>query len=449
MSIMKCALLLVLGLCLPLLADVVTLSDGTKIEGDIKREGNDYRITTADGKSLLINENQVTGIELKRRATGDDRPSTLRRSVENLGDINQIIDRYQKFIEQNKNAPFATEAQKDLDLWKQRKDQNMTKVAGRWVSPNEREELRAKAASVADQARALIKQNQLKEADALLNDALARDPANASALYLRGYLALKNDQLLAARKAFEAVNQLTPHHAPTLNNLAITLFRMNQRIPAMSVYDQAMAAKPQDVRILTNVAEALHVLAGNELSGDIVKRATKRFNDQESLLESEMLTQGYKRWGSGYISREEYDRFDQEAKQNEEKIAANQNAQTKINLQRQSIQQSIEQDQESMRRLENSRLGATDSQGRPVLLPLPQEYYDLQNDVRRLTRESGDLHLQLLLLQKETAREQRNDSAKKYSGIQTPFGEDGTPLAYTASPSTQSTIAPSKTEQLR
>src|SRR5215212_11916125 len=101
-------LLLAAFLLLPLAAraDTLTLKDGSRLEGDVKRTSDGYTITTRDGKTQNISASQVASIQLgsgekNSAAAGADRLGSLRRSVESLTDIKQIIDRYKRFIEQN------------------------------------------------------------------------------------------------------------------------------------------------------------------------------------------------------------------------------------------------------------------------------------------------------------------------------------------------------------
>jgi len=432
--------LFVLLVCSPVLADVITLSDGTRFEGDIKREGDHFLVTTSEGKKLEIPASQVKGIALKgRTAATEDRLGSLRRSVENLNDIQQIIDRYQKFIEQNKTSPIVGEAEKDLAQWKDRQAKGFVKAAGRWMTPAEREELRGKSALVADQARDLIKQNRLKEADALLSDALAGDPQNASALYLRGYLQIKQEAFPAARKSLEVVNQLVPNHAPTLNNLAIVLFRQNQFAAAMNAYDQAMLSQPGDVRILTNVAEALNALPENIKTSVAAKKAERRLAEQQTALEPQMAQHGYKRWGSMYVSREDYAKLEEAEKGIKQKLDEMSADYDKTKAQVDAIDRDLDTNQRTMRSLE-ARSQVLDAQGRLVQIPLPQQYYDVQNDNQKLTQDRNAALAHLDQLRQAAKAEQQKVPTPKYTGIQQPIGVEGTPLAV-AGPATQPTVS--------
>src|SRR5439155_24697894 len=148
-----------------------------------------------------------------------DRLASLRRSVESLTDIPQIIQRYQRFIDQNKATPAAAEAQQDLKQWEDRRDRGMIKVGGNWVSPEEAGRLLGQVGQIVEQARAALQTNDLNAAQQLTSQALELDPQNAAALYLSGVLNYRQDKTQAAKKAFDQVNAQLPNHPATLNNL--------------------------------------------------------------------------------------------------------------------------------------------------------------------------------------------------------------------------------------
>src|SRR5881275_2258961 len=95
----------------PALADVIHLNDGTTMYGDLKRAADGWFVTDARGKVVHVSADSVRSIELSPRGDPKDQAASklasLRRSVEALGDLKVIVDRYEKFIEQNKDAPVA------------------------------------------------------------------------------------------------------------------------------------------------------------------------------------------------------------------------------------------------------------------------------------------------------------------------------------------------------
>src|SRR5947209_8450000 len=129
---MKFAALLVVGcLGVPIFADVVHLTDGTSLEGEIKRTPDGYVVTSPDGKMTPVTSDRVQSLEVKKGPAGADtaeqRLGSLRRSVVNLSDPREVVKRFKTFVAQNRNTPAAQGAQKDLVIWQQRADQGLTK----------------------------------------------------------------------------------------------------------------------------------------------------------------------------------------------------------------------------------------------------------------------------------------------------------------------------------
>src|SRR5262249_7184421 len=97
-------------------ADILTLQDGTKLEGYVKPTHGGYVVTSADGKVTRVDGSKVESIRLGKsdgidpKLAAPDRLASLRRSVESLSDPKQVIDRYKQFIEMNKGTLSADEA---------------------------------------------------------------------------------------------------------------------------------------------------------------------------------------------------------------------------------------------------------------------------------------------------------------------------------------------------
>src|SRR5437867_11069427 len=97
---------------LPLRADVIYLKDGTKLEGDVKRRDDGW-VVFSKGKITPVLPEQVQSIELTPPSDAGpkeaaERLASLRRSVEGVTDIREIISRYQRFIEQTKEIGRAS-----------------------------------------------------------------------------------------------------------------------------------------------------------------------------------------------------------------------------------------------------------------------------------------------------------------------------------------------------
>ena len=110
-----------------LLADTVILNDGTKLEGDVKKTDKGWTIVTTDGKTIEVAAEKVKSIQLGKDATkGTPERAmsdllSLRRSVENLSDVNLVIERFNRFIEtERRDSPARRRGARRI--WRSRRD---------------------------------------------------------------------------------------------------------------------------------------------------------------------------------------------------------------------------------------------------------------------------------------------------------------------------------------
>lgn len=424
------ALLVVACLCVGTLADTVHLKDGTSLDGEIKRIPDGFVVTSSDGKVTTVPADSVKSFELKKSAAGpetaDQRLGSLRRSVANLSDPKQVLERYKAFITQNANTPAAGQAQADLPAWQERVDKGLTKVGDQWVTPEQLVELKAKAQDAADDLRPLIKSGKINEATAMLDKALAASPQSPSLLYLKGLLLFRQSQTPEARKAFEQVEAQAPDHAATHNNLAVVLWRQHAQMAALVEYDKAMVADPQNRAILDNVAEALNALAPEHRKNALTRKIVEHFNEQDAALQRTMAEKGLYRWGSEWLPEKEFNKIqkaEQEVKEKQDKIQKDvTDAQSRI-LQ---INRSIEDDTNLINVIRQDSL-QQDSNGRLVQMPLPQRYYDLLRDINSLKAEGVMKQREIQQLQKMFVDQEKFKPVPKYSGMQKVIDVEGMP----------------------
>jgi tetratricopeptide (TPR) repeat protein len=447
----RCSFLLVLMVATAAArGDVVYLADGSVLTGDVKRGPGGYVITQPDGRVQNVPLDQVKSIELAAPATtaltpgaAREKLASLRRSVEYLDDAGKVVERYQRFIEQNANTALEAEARRDLAMWQARRDQGLVKFAGKWITPAERAAMQETALRQADAARRALSAGRVSEAQSLIDQSLAADPNNAAAIYLRGLLQYRQDQLIPARKSFEVVNVLVPNHGPTLNNLAVVLARQNQHATALATYDQAMLAAPKTKEILNNVAELLYAVPDEARATPVAQRALRRFTEQDEDLARELEKQGLHRWGATWVTtqqREELKQAEREAKDKLDQLAAEFDG---VKVRISNIDREIEDNERAMRRLEATSY-VRDINGQIWQAALPPLYGELQEDNRRLQRERQDQYARLDRLREQARAVNRSLPVPKYTGIQRMMDATFAPVvAPVAAPTTTSpTTAP-------
>lgn len=433
----------VMALARVALGDVVVLKDGTRIEGDVKRTADGWTIKAAGGSVRNVAADAVQSIELGDAAKSGSMEglASLRRSVEALSDVNQIIDRYQRFIERTKEAQVIAEAQVDLASWRERRDRGLVKHGNKWVTPEEVVEISVKANATALEARDLIRQNRLKEADQLLQQAIADDPQNPAVSYLRGVMLYRQDKLSDARKSFEAVNAILSGHAPTLNNLAVVLWRQKQQPAALNYYDQAMQAQPVNKFILNNVAEALGAVSEEQRKTSAIAKVLRRFTEQDLILQQQMAQQGLFRWGSTWVDQKKLDELKAAEKEIHDKLDAMQQEFDQSKTRITQIDSEIKYNQQQMANIQSQCL-FRDKDGNYVSIPLPAMYYDLQRGNQSLQVEQDSLRSKLTTMQEQAKRLRQQVPVPQFTGIHQLVGVEGTPLPKEA-PGTQPASAPS------
>ena len=415
-------------------ADVIHLKDGSTMTGDIKKTPDGWTVIDEKGKSHTFAADAVKSIELSRSAASPesrlvamDRLMSIRRSVENVTDPKVAIDRFEKFIEQNKdNKPVAAEAEKDLRTWKERLERGMIKVGNRWVGPEEKAQLQEQALGVVAEARELVKQNKLRDAMTMLDKALAVDPTNGSALYLKGLIFYRQDKINDARKAFEAVIVTMPDHGPTLNNLAVVMWRQNQRMPALNVYDQAMVAMPLNKELLNNVAEALAALTPKEQNAPVAQKVYRRWTEQDTQLQQQMAPLGWYRWGATWVTKDQYDKLKEAEQKVKDQIVEMEKQFADHEAKIATIDEKINQNRDAMRYLQQDRVG-TDASGRTYANPLPELYWEYDRANRRLEVQRKETITAMETLRAKAHAVKQQLPVPKFTGVQVAIGVEGTP----------------------
>jgi tetratricopeptide (TPR) repeat protein len=432
--------------CCPslLLADAVVLKDGTRVEGDVKRTETGYTVTSTTGKSVDVGINDVQSIEVDGGKTTDatsaSNLASLRRSVEVLTSPATVLERYRRFLDQNRGTASIEDAKRDMVTWQDRLDRGLVKVGTQWVTPAQKQEMTAQATSIAQSAIDLVKQDRITEAEPIIQQALDSDPQNPTALYLHGLVLVGQDQVVAARKAFEAVVAVLADHAPSFNNLGVILWKQNQQMGAIKYYEQAMIDAPVNKVILDNVAEAFAALPDDQRKNPLAVRVFKLFSAQDQQLQAIMAQSGWFRWGSTWVDQPTLDKLkaaEQAIKDKLDKLSADIGA-SKGKIA--DINTSIDANNRSMTQMQANSF-ARDAKGSVYQLPLPDSYYTMQSDNEKLTadRAREEASIQSMIDQGRKARQSL--PVPQFTGVQHLIGTPGTPLP--PPPSTAPTTDPS------
>lgn len=422
--------LLMLCLVLPAPGDIVHLQDGSQVEGIIHKTDDGYAVTTSTGAVTNVPADKVASIEIKPASSPEasmSRLASLRRAVENLSDINQILDRYQYFIQQNAGTPGEAAARADMTHWQQVQVQGLVKVGSRWVTTEEQAQIQQQGNTTAIALAQIIKDGRLKEAGATLDKALADNPQNPALLYLSGVVHYREEELPASRKAFEAVGMVAQDHAPTLNNIAVILWRQNATMAALNEYDKAMLAAPLSREILDNVAEALNALPEKQRKSQIVDKVVRHFKEQDDELQKKLAERGLVRWGATWVTQAQADKLQEQEKEIHQQLDQMSHDFDSVQARINQIDRTIAADQQEMNLIDSSTL-VQDSSGKIVRLPYPQRYYDLANEITALQAERPTRLAEQDRLRRNAQAVQQRLPVPRYTGIQKIIDVDGMPL---------------------
>lgn len=430
--------------------DALILNDGRRLEGDLKPNGDDWLLTDAKGQTSQVAASDVKSIEVGKR-TSDAETAKLkfafiRRLAAAQADPAVVVARYDEFLVQYPASVQVPDARADLVIWRQRMDQRMTRLGNKWFSPTDLAAWDEQATAHLEQARGLVKDGRLQEAMQQVDPVLADDPANAGALYLKGVVLYRQDQLLPARKCFEGVAAAMGDHGPTLNNLAVILWKQKQEVAAMGLLDRAMVALPANQRIVDNVAEVLNDLPKEARNSPITKRLAARFAEQEPQVERALLASGWYRWGSTWVTKEQYAQLKEIEKQVRgqlDQLARDYDASESLIRQ---MTDDIASNQRTMNLIESNSIGR-DPQGNIVRFPYPNSYYDLRNDIDRLTNRRRAEIERLDSLRQQADKVRAKLTVAPYNGILHIMEQDAMPLVLRSvgkanSPTSQAPAAP-------
>jgi tetratricopeptide (TPR) repeat protein len=427
-------------------ADAVVLKDGTRIEGDVKRTEGGWTVTSPDGKSTDLAADDVRTIEVggagkTNAAESAENLASLRRSVEAIASPAEAIERYRRFLDQNKGTPSIDDAKSDMAVWQDRLDRGLVKVGAQWVTPAQKSEMASQATTVARQAVDLLKQGRTNEAEPVIQQALDADPQNAAALYLRGVMLYGQAQLVAARKAFESVIATLPAHAPSANDLAIILWKQNQQMGAMRYYEAAIIASPVNKLLLDNVAEALAALPQDQRRNPIAVRVFHRFTEQDAQLQTIMAQTGWHRWGSTWVDQATLDKLKGKEQEIDDQIKKDEDAIAGVKSKIADIDAAIDSNTRAMTQMSATSM-TRDAKGNLYQAPMPGSYYTMQSDNERLTADRAVQEAKIQTLADDEKKVRQTMPVPQFTGIQRLIGAEGTPFPPSTAPSTAPMTTP-------
>lgn len=412
-------------------ADVLILTDGTRLEGVVRKTPQGYSVTAADGTVTNVPADEVAGLEKRGETaasgTTDVRLQSLRRSVANLSDLGMIISKYESFIAQNPDTDATEQARADLEQWRDFQARGLVKHGSDWLSPAERDRRLRDAFLEVSDARMQIKQGELDKAQRTLARLLDANPDDVSALYLTAVLELRQGEVGKARANFEKVRAQDKKHAPTLVNLAAINMDQERHQRALTFLAEAMTSEPGNRPILDNVAEALNLLPPKLAETRQAEQVRQLFLSQDASLRQRMAQRGLYRWGSTWVDQDQLDELQAMEAEIKKRLDALSNQYARLEREVADTDQQYENNRQYMQRLEANRTYVGED-GKIYQAPLPPAYYEAERDQRLLVAQREETVRAMALLEQQAQQERTRYPTPPYRGRLAPIGEDGVPV---------------------
>ena len=263
----------------------------------------------------------------------------------------------------------------------------------------------------------------------MLEQILADNPQNAAAWYLKGVVLYRQDQLSAARKAFETVTTLLPDHAPSLNNIAVIQWRQNQPMVALNFFDRALMAAPNRRDVLDNIAEALNALPVEDREAPVTKKLVRHFNEQDAAMQAALQQEGLFRWGATWVSAADLEKLQEAEKQIKDKLDKLSASFDAVTVRIARIDADVQSDTIMAKRMESDSFGHDPSTGAAVRYPLPAVYYDLVHEIKVLQAERVARLTEQERMRQQAKQIQQSLPSPKFTGMQRVIDADGAPVS--------------------
>lgn len=368
-------------------AGVLKLKDGSRVEGELRKTASGWEVVTATG-TRTVDESQVVSIESGSgpAAKPEDAPgrvASLKRAVEAMDNIDEIIKRYEVLYSQVDGTPAAADVKAEIAKWRDLKTKNAIKLGSQWLEPAAVKAIDEKNTQLMRQAIASLDQNNPTEAAAFIKQVLDADPGHLGALYLDGLVSYQQQRLPQARRDFEQVVAALPSHWPSVHNLAVLQWRQRAQAAALENFSRAMAGMPLVPLIHDNVLEVANAMTPEMRQSQAGSQLLSRLKTDELRLQGEMEKEDRYRWGSQWVTGSQLEKLKQEQAKMEAQLAQLSKDYAVIDQAVSDIDDQIARNENDINAVE-SRVWTRDDNGQVVVGERPTVWYDLQREHDRL-----------------------------------------------------------------
>ncbi|HEY4330490.1 MAG TPA: tetratricopeptide repeat protein, partial [Phycisphaerae bacterium] len=205
----------------------------------------------------------------------------------------------------------AAEAKSNVDVYTKISESDGVKFRGRWMPRAQVDVTIKQWTEAAKPATDLYKAGRMKDALDAVKAVLDKDSQNPDALTVGGLAAYRAANMVQARTYFTSLAASDPGNVLAENNLGVISTLQKAAAEGLLHYAKALQIAPDNRLVLDNIAEAINsYLAGNgDKNATPYKALLRQAQAAESKLEDVMAKQGFYRWGSTWVTKEQRDKL--------------------------------------------------------------------------------------------------------------------------------------------
>lgn len=291
----------------------VVLKDGRRVTGQVIESGDRIGVATDDGLKTF-NRDEVERIEHDAfgRATAKQLAAYrhAEREAQQVAHPAEALVIWRKYRDAcSQDDPLVAEADKQIARWAEALKHGEVVWAGKSISPEQRDAMKARALKGLDEAVVEIQHGRDRKGLALLREAVRDWPDHPGAHFLMALVLQRQKNPTEAVRHYRAVLDAYPDHVPSLNNLAALECMRKQYIVGVPLMLRAVSLAHDVVIVNDNAYRTLLAIQEGKLRG--LDDRIAKLRNAAVRFEAAMGKQGLRRWGSSWVTDDTYQQYQQ------------------------------------------------------------------------------------------------------------------------------------------
>ena len=233
-----------------LLAEKITLKDGTVYEGAVIKRGDIYWIKPPNEEAIevpvadvaFVGEPPTESID----GPADEAPDEvrgidlLRRQADAAPTALEAMMMWLRFSDEGASGVEQSTAVAEIDRWRDRADAGAIRINTKWIGGAELQQLQRRVELLCEEARELTQSNRAAEALTRLADADTLIPDDLQTLHTTVQIAIRGKRLDEAMKAADVAVKISPESAAVWSNHAVVRSLRKQHVGALESISRAI-----------------------------------------------------------------------------------------------------------------------------------------------------------------------------------------------------------------